>query len=272
MLSAARPRRCGGMGCSMASRAPALDGDSHPAANPLTDQIAVVTGATGGVGSAIAVRLLACGTSVALVGRSQQTLDILSADMPDAAAAATRWRVDLTSESDVETFAQQLKQTYPRIDILVHAAGTIAFGTVERGPVPDLDAQYRVNLRAPYQLTQALLPRMLTAGGHIVFINSSAGTGGRAGLSQYAATKHALRALADSLRDEVNARGIRVTSVFLGRTASAMQAAVHRHEGRRYLPKRLLQPDDVASIVVAALQLPRTAEVTDIHLRPMLKT
>ena len=78
--------------------------------------------------------------------------------------------------------------------------------------------------------------------------------------------------MADSFRDEVNERGVRVLSVFVGRTASRMQAAVHEHEGRPYRPERLLQPDDVASMIVAALQLPRTAEVTDLHIRPMLKT
>ena len=91
-------------------------------------------------------------------------------------------------------------------------------------------------------------------------------------MAQYAATKHALRALADALREEVNERGVRVLSVFLGRTASRMQQAVHQHEKRPYNPGRLLQPSDVASMVLAALRLPRTAEVTDLHIRPMLKS
>jgi NADP-dependent 3-hydroxy acid dehydrogenase YdfG len=75
--------------------------------------------------------------------------------------------------------------------------------------------------------------------------------------------------LADSLRSEVNPRGVRVLSVFPGRTASPMQAAVHADEGRSYQPERLLQPADVAASVVHALALPRTAEVTDIHIRPL---
>jgi NADP-dependent 3-hydroxy acid dehydrogenase YdfG len=158
------------------------------------------------------------------------------------------------------------------VHVLVHAAGAIAFGTVGESPVDDFDRQYQVNVRAPYQLTQALLPRMAACRGQVVFINSSAGITARQGVSQYSATKHALRAVADSLRDEVNDRGIRVMSVFLGRTASRMQAAVHDHERRTYRPERMLQPDDVAAMVVAALQLPRTAEVTDLHIRPMLKS
>ena len=237
-----------------------------------TDRVAVVTGATGAVGRAIALRLIAGGANAALTGRSRTALDELARDSAVSGASVARWAVDLAVESELQAFAGQICDAYSHVDILVHAAGTIAFGGIEHCSAAVLDDQYRVNLRAPYQLTQALLPRMLACGGHVVFINSSAGTGGRAGLSQYAAAKHGLRALADSLRDEVNARGVRVTSVFLGRTASRMQASVHRHEEKEYRPELLIQPGDVAELVIAALQLPRTAEVTEIHVRPMVKT
>ena len=107
--------------------------------------------------------------------------------------------------------------------------------------------------------------------GQVVFVNSSAGLTARAGVGQYAATKHALRAVADSFREEVNADGLRVLSVFLGRTATPMQEAVHKMEGKAYYPERLMQAEDVAAVVVNALSLPRTAEVTDIYARPMKK-
>jgi NADP-dependent 3-hydroxy acid dehydrogenase YdfG len=90
--------------------------------------------------------------------------------------------------------------------------------------------------------------------------------------AQYDSTKHALKALADSLRGEINRHGVRVLSVYLGRTASEMQEGIYRMEGRPYRPEILLQPDDVASVVVNALGLPRTAEVTDISIRPMIKS
>ncbi len=78
--------------------------------------------------------------------------------------------------------------------------------------------------------------------------------------------------MADSLREEVNAEGVRVLSVYLGRTASPMQAAVHEMEDKTYQPERLMQPEDVAEVVINALSLPRSAEVTDIHIRPMVKS
>jgi NADP-dependent 3-hydroxy acid dehydrogenase YdfG len=90
-------------------------------------------------------------------------------------------------------------------------------------------------------------------------------------VGQYAATKHALKAITDSLREEVNSDGIRVLSVFNGRTATPMQAAVHAVEGRAYCPEKLIQPDDIASVVIHALSLPGTAEITDVQIRPFAK-
>jgi len=159
-----------------------------------------------------------------------------------------------------------------RVDILVHSAGVISLGQVETTSVKDFDWQYSVNVRAPYILTQALLSMIRACQGQIVFINSTAGRIAAAGVSQYAATKHAFKALADSLRGEVNGDGIRVLSVFVGRTATPMQAAVHEMEGRPYHPERLLQPEDVAAVVINALSLPRSAEVTDISIRPLTKS
>jgi NADP-dependent 3-hydroxy acid dehydrogenase YdfG len=104
-----------------------------------------------------------------------------------------------------------------------------------------------------------------------VFINSSAGLNARAELAQYAATKHALKAIADSLREEINDDGVRVLSIFLGRTATPMQATVHEMEGREYHPERLMQPEDVATVVINALSLPRSAEVTNIVVRSLAK-
>jgi NAD(P)-dependent dehydrogenase (short-subunit alcohol dehydrogenase family) len=154
------------------------------------------------------------------------------------------------------------------LDVLVHAAGTIDFGAVEVAPVDQLDRLVSINLRAPYVLTQALLPLLRHSGGHIIFINSSAGLRPSGGVAAYGATKHALRGLADALRDEVNPLGIRVTSVYPGRTRTPLQASVYRWEGRNDPPAGLLEPRDIASMVVALVSLPKGAEVTDLHIRP----
>jgi NAD(P)-dependent dehydrogenase (short-subunit alcohol dehydrogenase family) len=154
--------------------------------------------------------------------------------------------------------------------VLVHSAGVIAPGPMERVSPADFEQQYRTNLRAPYFLTQALLPMLREARGQVVFINSSAGVVAKPDVGPYAATKHALKAVADGLRAEVNQAGIRVLTIYAGRTATPMQAALHERQGQAYAPERLLQPEDVAATVMAALGLPRTAEVTDISIRPMI--
>jgi NADP-dependent 3-hydroxy acid dehydrogenase YdfG len=137
--------------------------------------------------------------------------------------------------------------------------------------VDDLDRQYAINVRAPYVLTQRLLPRLIANRGQVVFINSSVGLAvKRPEVGQYAATKHALRAMADSLREEVNQKGVRVLTVYLGRTATPMQCSIFQKERRVYRPETLLQPLDVASVVVNALSLPHTVEVTDISIRPLV--
>jgi len=144
-------------------------------------------------------------------------------------------------------------------------------GPIESSSVDDMDLQYRINLRAPYVLTQQFLALIKERQGQIVFINSSVGLRTRANTGQYACTKHGLKALAGSVREEVNTMGVRVLSVYLGRTATPMQEALHRWEGREYLPKELLQPEDVAEVVIHSLRLPFTAEVTDISIRPLKK-
>lgn len=237
----------------------------------LKDQVAVVTGASSGIGRAIALGLGAQGVTVCLVGRKIQALERVAQQARRAAPRVLCYQTDLTLDGDIQGLTARLRADIGQVDMLIHSAGVIAQGPLEAAPVKDLDWQYSTNVRAPYALTQSLLPMLKARRGQIVFVNSSVGLRGKAGVGQYASTKHALKAIADSLREEVNADGVRVLSVFLGRTASPMQAAVHEMEGRVYRPERLVQPEDVAAVVINALSLPRTAEVTDISIRPLTK-
>lgn len=236
-----------------------------------TGRTAVVTGGAGAVGRALAHSLLLAGSTVFLVDRDGPGLDTAIAHPGWDINRVVGVPADLSDTAAVIRVADTLAAR-GALHVLIHCAGVHTSGSIEEGRAADFDEQFHVNLRAPFVLTQALLPLLERGSGQVVFINSSAGLTPRAGIAQYAATKHGLRALAGSLRDEVNPRGIRVLSVYLGRTASAMQARIHDLEQRLYRPERLLQPDDVATITMAALALPHTAEVTDIHIRPMLKS
>ena len=238
--------------------------------NAFRGMVAVITGASSGIGEAIALALAREGARLLLSGRSAEKLDLVADRARDLSPAVETFAADLGDDEHVHQLAARAVGTFGGVDLLIHSLGLFVGGPLETSPVEDLDRQYRVNTRSPYLLTQALLPSLLARQGQVVFVNSGAGINpARGQWGAYAASKHALRAIADSLRDEVNKRGVRVISVYPGRTATPMQEEVHRFEGRPYDPERFLQPRDVASVILNALALPRTAEVTDLQIRPM---
>jgi NADP-dependent 3-hydroxy acid dehydrogenase YdfG len=242
-----------------------------PAPEHLKDQTALVTGASQGIGKAIVLQLAAAGAGVCLVGREEQKLEAAAEEARAAGSPVFIHRADLTVDGDLQRLCSFVTHDVRRLEILVHCAGIYSRGSVDQAPLEAFDALFRANVRAPYALTQALLPLLRASHGQVVFVNSTVGLQAPAGVGQFAATQHALKAIADSLRQEVNADGIRVLSVYPGRTATPRQAIIFQMEGRRYEPHLLMQPEDVARTVVHALCLPRTAEVTDISIRPLRK-
>jgi NAD(P)-dependent dehydrogenase (short-subunit alcohol dehydrogenase family) len=239
---------------------------------PFRGKSAVVTGASSGIGRAVAVELARQGALVGAVGRNIESLQ-QTAELAGPCAGGVRcYRSDLAQDDDLRRLGDLLNADLGQLDVLVHSAGAIGWGLVGSAPVGEVDRLYRLHVRVPYVLTQMLLPMLRERAGQVVFMNSSIVHGVRAGAAAYAASKAAMQALASALRDEVNSLGIRVLSVYPGRTATPTQEAAARHEGRNYEPDRLIQPEDVASVVVHSLLLPRSAEMTDVHVRPMKKS
>jgi NADP-dependent 3-hydroxy acid dehydrogenase YdfG len=239
---------------------------------PLKDSVCVVTGASSGIGRAIAISLARNGAAVCGVGRDQTALCQMIAEAKRFSTALP-FQADLATDENISRLRQIVQEEFGRLDILVHCAGVIHHGPMRDARIEDLDSQYAMNIRMPYLLTQSLLPMLRESHGQVVFINSSVGVNAkRPDAGQFSATQHAMKAIADSLREEVNPEGIRVLTVYPGRTATPRQQRLHQTEGRSYRPEALLQPEDIASIVVHTLALPKTAEVTDIHIRPMRKT
>lgn len=237
----------------------------------LIDHVAVITGAGTGIGRAIALALGSQGAALALVGRRPAPLESVAALASDGGVRARVYPADVAREGEIHDLAASIKRDFGQVDILIHNAAVHLRETVAEGTAENFSLHYRTNLLGPYLLTQELLSLLLRRHGQIAFINSTAGLTARANIGQFAATKHGLKAIADSLRDEVNRAGVRVLSVYPGRTATPTQERLHALEGRPYRPDRLLQPEDVAAVVVNALCLPRTAEVTEIRIRSMMK-
>jgi len=239
----------------------------------LSGQFAVVTGASGAIGAAIAAGLVKAGVRVCAIGRNREHLERLGQSASMLEGSIVPLVGDLEDESGLHSICAGVHALSADVHLLVHAAGRIYTGNVQDAPIAHLDEQYRLNVRAPYALTQALLPSLRRTAGQVVFVNSTVGTAVvRGGIAQYAASKHALKAIADSLRFEVNADGMRVLTVFPSNTASSMYQRLCASEGKPYKPEQLMQPEDIASTVIAALSLPRSAEVTDIQMRPLKRS
>ncbi len=238
----------------------------------LKNQLAVVTGASSGIGKAIAITLAGQEAEVCLVARRREALETVAEQIRAIGGRSYVSGADLTNDEEIQALAEKIIRDFGRVDVLVLCGGAISHGPLERAPLADFDRMYRSNVRGHYALTQSLLPLLRKQKGQIVFINSSAGLRSPATVGQFSATQYAFRAVADSLRDEVNGDGIRVLSVYPGRTATPRMAALFEKEGKPYRPELLLQPEAIASMVVHTLCLPQTAEVTDISIRPMLKS
>jgi NAD(P)-dependent dehydrogenase (short-subunit alcohol dehydrogenase family) len=223
----------------------------------------LITGAGSGIGAVLARRLIERGDQVVMLVRDAGRARELSERFPSATALVG----DLSNPGRLSWALS--KQALPeRIDSLIHVAGVVDLGAVADLPPSLWEQQLAVNLVGPAELTRLLLPVLRVSRGRVVFVNSGAGLNAHAGWSAYAASKHGLKALADSLRAEEAPHGVRVTSVYPGRTATPMQEKVHQQEGREYDASRYIDPESVATTILLALDLPDDAHLTDLTVRP----
>ena len=219
----------------------------------------LLTGAGSGIGAVLAQRLLGRGDEVVALARSTERAEELAADLPGAEVLVA----DLAWPESVESLVLP-----DSLDSVVHAAGIVELGRVSELSVEDWASQLRVNLVSPAALTRVALPALRQARGTVVFVNSGAGLSAHPEWSAYAASKHGLRALADSLRGEEASAGVRVTTVFPGRTATPMQEKVHQQEGKAYDAAAWIRPETVADAILHVLDLPRDATIPDLTVRP----
>ncbi|GAA4977559.1 SDR family oxidoreductase [Streptomyces hyderabadensis] len=223
----------------------------------------VITGAGSGIGAAVARRLHERGDEVVLHARDAGRAKELAAALPGAKTLVG----DLADPAKL-SWALSHQALPDRVDSLLHIAGVVDLGAVGDLTPKTWLHQLNVNLVAPAELTRLLLPQLRVAQGQVIFVNSGSGLNAHAGWAAYGASKHGLKALADALRQEEHANGVRVTSVYPGRTASPMQAKVHQQEGKEYDPEKWIDPESVATTILMALDLPRDAEVNDLTVRP----
>lgn len=223
----------------------------------------LITGAGSGIGAAVARRLRDRGDDLVLLARDAGRAKELAALHPGA-----RTLVGDLGNPDRLSWAFGQQPMPESLDSLLHIAGVVELGNIGDLTPKAWHFQLNANLVAPAELTRLMLPQLRVARGHVVFVNSGAGLSASAQWGAYAASKHGLKALADSLRHEEHGNGVRVTSVYPGRTASPMQAKVHQQEGKEYDAARWIDPESVATTILMAIDLPRDAEVNDLTVRP----
>jgi NADP-dependent 3-hydroxy acid dehydrogenase YdfG len=217
---------------------------------------ALITGASRGIGAAIATALAPTHTLL-LAGRPSPALQATEERL-----GATTLTLDLTDTDAIPAATGAIGE----LDVLVHNAGVFFPGRIAESTVKHWRATLDVNVVGAVALTLALLPALRRASGQVVFINSGTGRKASPDMASYSASKFALRAFADSLRDSEPA--LRVTTVYPGRTDTDMQRALVSFEGGEYDPDRFLRPDTVAELVARVLSTPPDGHVHEVVLRP----
>lgn len=243
-----------------ASRASATEpgGEGRP--------IALVTGATRGIGREVALDL-ARTHRVIVGGRDARAVAALVEELGDARGFVADLADGAATEAAVETL--RADGDGDRLDVLVHSAGAIGpIAPIAEGAREAYREVFELNVVAVADLTRLLLPALRAARGLVIAINS--GSGLRAGpeSSVYSASKFALLAVTDALRAEERDRGVRVTSIHPGRVATDMQRDLREREGGAYEPERYLDAASVARTVRLAVDLPPSATVESLSIRP----
>ena len=218
----------------------------------LKGQIAVVTGASRGIGRAIARRLANSDCDLALLARSDADLQALAWEIKTAGREALAIPADMRDPAQVAGALEKALAYFGRVDILVNNAGLWRYGLVQDLTLEDWDEMFDVNVRGVFLCCKQALPSMLARGrGHIVNIGSVSGLFGETEGAGYCATKWALRGFTQSLYKEVGPKGIRVTLIEPG--------TVNNDEGKSDGDRALIQNEDIAELVHAAVTLaPRT--------------
>ncbi|MGV8897492.1 MAG: SDR family oxidoreductase [Rhodoglobus sp.] len=223
-----------------------------------TRPVAIVTGATGGMGERIVARL-APTHDVHAVGRSIDALDQLRSTW-----GAIPHQLDLTTADAPAALIAGLE----RLDVLVHAAAISDPLRVDEASRDDWERHLMTNVVAPSEVTRHCLPLLRTSRGSVIFIGSGASTRPVPANAVYTASKHALKGLADVLRIDEEAAGLRVVTVAPGQTATPMLRASHERLGWPWEPSRYIQADSVADVVRFVVDAPSDIQITDIAVRP----
>jgi NADP-dependent 3-hydroxy acid dehydrogenase YdfG len=235
----------------------------------LAGKTAVVTGASSGIGEATARLLAKKGCNVVLAARREDRLNALAVELGEGMLAVP---TDVTEPAACAALVARAAERFGSLDILVNNAGLGLYGSIADGNPEDWRKMFDVNVLGVLYVTRAAVRRMLERGsGDIVFVSSLAGRRvPRADGTVYAATKHAITAVAEGLRMDVHEKGIRVINVEPGLVRTEFPESSYPSAQRFYAEKEYapLEAEDVAAAAVYALEQPPRVSVNEIMVRP----
>jgi len=244
------------------------------AARPLDGKVALVTGASSGIGEATAVALAEAGAAVAVGARRTDRLDALAARLRKTGASVLELELDVTEEAACADAVRRTREELGGLDVLVNNAGVMLLGTIVGADTEDWRRMLSTNVLGLLYMTHAAIDGMVEQGsGDIVNISSVAGRTARLGAGVYNASKWAVNAFSESLRQEVTGRGVRISLVEPGAVATELSSHITQEEAREASRRmaesmRTLQSDDIARAILYVVTQPPHVAVNEMLVRP----
>ncbi|MCU1605925.1 MAG: L-allo-threonine dehydrogenase, NAD(P)-binding [Modestobacter sp.] len=241
---------------------------------PLQGRVALVTGASSGIGEATATALAAAGAAVAIGARRKDRLDALAARLRDSGARVLQLDLDVTDEQACRAAVDRTRSELGGLDVLVNNAGVMLLGTIVGADTEDWRRMLHTNVLGLMYMTHAAIEGMVEQGsGDVVNISSVAGRQARKGAGVYNASKWAVNAFSESLRQEVTGRGVRIGLVEPGAVATELSSHITQPEAKQASQDmaagmRTLQAEDIARAVLYMVSQPPHVAVNEMLVRP----
>ena len=241
---------------------------------PLAGKVALVTGASSGIGEATAVGLAEAGAAVAIGARRRDRLDALAGKLRDGGARVLQLDLDVTDEQQCRTAVARTREELGGLDVLVNNAGVMLLGTIVGADTEDWRRMLETNVLGVMYMTHAAIEGMLEQGsGDIVNMSSVAGRVARNGAGVYNASKWAVNAFSESLRQEVTQRGVRIGLVEPGAVTTELTDHITQPEAKAaslamHAGMRALQAEDIARAVLYLVTQPPHVAVNEVLIRP----
>src|SRR5271165_793305 len=239
----------------------------------LSNRVVAVTGASSGIGEAIALACARAGAAVGLAARRADRIELLRQRIAEDGGRAIAVPTDVSEEVQARAFVERTHAELGRLDVLVNNAGVMLLGPIENAPTEEWRRMIDANVYGVLYCTHAALPLMRAQGsGHIVNVSSVAGRVARAGSGVYNLTKFGVGAFSESLRQEAVGLGVRVTLVEPGAVATELvghdRPQVLEQIAKRFQGVTPLESGDIADAVLYALAQPANVSVNEVLVRP----